>query len=391
MKNLYIFILSLTLFANCNSPSGSDLKYSGSVFINVNVNDSVSGQFLLDTGSPVSLFDSSFVSDNKLKFTIIDSVKVGGSGNSEPVLKPLYKGEKLTICKDTFTPDLVLLLDLKKIIPVEDGIIGFQYFKDKIVQIDYAQHNLKLYSSVNQLDNGFKSIPIEILGDKIYTNLTLTINDGTTLSGRFLIDTGSEYALILDNYYADSLNLYQNTEKKIRKQVKNGGVGGTTYKFLIKASKAELADFQIEDILLSCSQQKHGATTGHKSQRIGTLGNRFLDKFTLVFALPERKIFLKPNSSYYEPYTYVRSGISLGKRQEKGYVIKSILEQSAAYNAGIREGDILLSINGKDVLELGYFSTKKMLNTKGRHRLVIQRNSDILTKTTEVEDMMKLL
>jgi len=144
-------------------------------------------------------------------------------------------------------------------------------------------------------------------------------------------------------------------------------------------------------MIVSCSLNTKGAESYQKGTRIGTIGNLFLEKFDLIIDFKNNYIYLKPNKTYKNKFTYIRSGISLGEKTNKGFKIKSILNLKTTKNLNIKENDILTQIDNKSTLELGYFKTRLLLQGKGEHKLKLLRKEEIIEQTIYINDLMKLL
>lgn len=371
----------------------SSINYTNSIFIDVKLENNKKGKFILDTGSPITLLDKQFVSQNSVKLDSISQIEVGGAGNSGLKKMTLYNPINVKLLNIATKSNYVLIYELKKLIPIEDGIIGADFFYDKIVEINFNQNKIKIHKNKSSVNENFKKIPITVKDDgKFYIYLDLQITDSISAKGLFMIDTGSEFAISLNRYYSDSLNLFDKIDKKILKQVKNGGIGGDTYKFLIKAKHVKISKFILDNILISCSKQKHGASVMTNNQRVGTIGNLFLQNFDIVFNIPEKELYLKPNSNFTKGFVYYGAGgMSIGKKTEQGYTIRNVLEKSSAYKNDVKENDILVKINDTNVLEIGYIKLKETLRTPGDYNIEILRNGKILNKTITVENLMKHL
>jgi len=403
LRYLSILSLVLLLLLSCQPENNSrekkfiakkvakkNVSYINSIFTTVKINGTIKGNFLLDTGSPVTLLDSNFVSDNAISLNRVGTTMVSGSGNSEGKELPIYENVSMTAFGDSVHSDVVLVYNLKKIIPVEDGIIGVDFFNEKLVEIDYESQNVTILKDSSALDKSYMKVELVVKNSKMYIPLSLHVNETDVISGLFLIDTGSEFGVSLDRFYVDSLKLYNKTEKKITKSVKNGGVGGDTFSFLIKAENIKLEEFVINGILVNCSKNSAGATAKKSKIRLGKVGNLFLQNFKVVIDKSNANLYLKKNSNYSKEFSYIRSGISIGKT-DKGFIVKSVLTNSEADKNGLKPGDIILEINSKKTKKLGYYKTRELLQTSGVYKLKVIRGDQSLNVELEVLDLMHKL
>lgn len=389
--NIKIFLFIVMLLYSCKTAKQkSNITYMNSIFVDVSMNGDT-GKFILDLGSQITVIDSQFAKKSNIFLDSIDYVEVTGAGNSEPINLPIYSPIPIKIADKFNDSSDFIIINLKKIIPVEDGIIGQQFFQKRIIKIDYETKNISEIQKKENIPNDYTAIPIIFINSQPYIELKLKINETTTIKGLFLIDTGSEFAIKLDSYYTDSLKLFENIKKKITKKLKNGGIGGNVSSFLIKANSVKCSKFEIKNILVNCFYQKKGIGSKKRNKRIGTIGNLFLEKFHLIINLTDKKIYLKPNKNYKDFFSYVRSGISIGKKTETGITIKAILNKSPAKNENIKESDIITEINNKKTTKINYFEIRKMLQQKGKIEMKILRNNEKIQKKFFITDIMKKL
>ncbi len=390
-KIILCSILLLLYFSNCKEEKISNFTYLNSIFVNVTINDTIAGKFILDTGSPITILDSSFVAKNSIKLDSIGQILLSGSGNSKISTTTVYKNISVQTLGQVIDSKIILIYNLKKIIPIEDGIIGINFFRNKIIKIDYLKQKISFIESTEKIDKTYTKIPLTIKNDRLYAKLKVKINNNMSFEGLFLIDTGSEFAIQLDGYYSDSLDLYKKTEKKIIKNLDNGGIGGKTLKFLIKGEYTKIANFEIKNILISCSQNKNGAEKYFKRQRIGTLGNLFLDKFDLIFDINDSILYIRPNKNYNKKFTYIRAGLTLGKISNKGILIKNVWRIETMKNKNIQRNDFLIQIDNQKTSQLGYLKTRLLLEQKGKHKLKILHNKTIFETEIKTKDLMNFL
>jgi S1-C subfamily serine protease len=160
--------------------------------------------------------------------------------------------------------------------------------------------------------------------------------------------------------------------------------------------------------------------------RIGSVGGEVLKRFTLVLDYGGKKLYLKKNGKFREPFTYNKSGItvqhnglqwvqetvhletvrvasSMGELQEKDkndnnfkykfalkpvYEIVNVRKNSAAEKCGLLKGDIIVSINKTQPYKYTLQQINNLLKSEDDVwiNLEVERNSLVLKFRFKLED-----
>jgi len=176
-RTILISVFFIIIFSSCKNKTESNFTYLNSIFIDVNVGDTITGKFILDTGSPITLIDSSFANNNSIKLDSIGAAEIAGSGNSKAKLTTIFDNLEVIVFEKKINTGIIVIYDLKKTIPVEDGIIGMNFFKNNIVKIDYQNQKISILNSIEEIDTKFLKTHIIIKNNRPYVKLKLIIND----------------------------------------------------------------------------------------------------------------------------------------------------------------------------------------------------------------------
>lgn len=304
------------------------------------------------------------------------------------------------------------------------GIIGYDVFKDFVVEINYNSRYIRLHNPETfkaKTNKKWVTIPLDVHNKKPYLNSTVQLKDQMH-NVKLLIDTGSSDALWLfededikpniDLYFIDYLGK---------------GLSGSVYGKRSKVQKFGLSDFELRDVNVAFPDSAFIDLDKIYEKRNGSLGGEILKRFNLFVDYGNSKLYLKKNGFFKDTFTYNNSGIVLehnGTRFVKErirvpsndkynpdnrdaiqidfsinyrmvlkpiYKIVELRESSNAYAAGLREGDIIISINGKEVYDYKLPEINKIFHGKtGKAiKLKVDRYGLILTYRFKLDNAFK--
>ncbi|WP_111682029.1 aspartyl protease family protein [Winogradskyella tangerina] len=395
----HIILLFLGLFSsqiiaqggfilNSNSTSKINFEFvSNLMIIPIEIND-VKLSFVLDTGvSKPILFNLSNKDSLGLKNAKTFYLHgLGGDGQIEALKSGNNKfrlGEAINPNQDLyvvfdksidFTPRLGVLVH---------GIIGYDIFKDFVVEINYNSKYIRLHKPSafkKKSSKKWETIPMEIYNKKPFIEAKVDI-DNDIKDIKLLIDTGS----------SDALWLFEDQEKGLMpndslffRDYLGKGLSGSVYGKRSKIKNFNLSNFNLKQVNVAYPDSASIVIAKTYKDRNGSLGGNILKRFNLFFDYQNQQLHLKKNSNFNDAFTYNNSGIVLEHNgtmfvkeriklpsgndwgiQNKNksvqidlsynytmvlkpiYRIVELRESSNAYKAGLRIGDILITINGK--------------------------------------------
>ncbi|WP_417213240.1 PDZ domain-containing protein [Bizionia sp.] len=268
------------------------------------------------------------------------------------------------------------------------GIIGYDVFKDFVVDINYRSKYIKLSKPKRQdgdLCRKCEKIPLKFHNSKPYIIAEVTI-ENKQIPVKMLLDTGASDALWLfedaskdivstDNYFQDFLGY---------------GLSGGLYGKRSKVEALTINSFILNESLVAFPTGESIETLKKIKDRNGTIGAEVLKRFHLTFNYKESYLILKKNANFNKAFSYNKSGIDIehhGVRLIKNYNYKlengrlvyeqtpaaanyitnvnpqndfrlvtvpafeivNIRPNSPAQLIGLQLGDVILEVNGSDV------------------------------------------
>jgi len=405
MKNVIKYMVLICFFASCNSetpkkelepnsefqiPSGAFpiVYHKGRICIKGSV-DSVKCTFLFDTGADNIYFDSLFFSQNKFSYDNVAIALLPGFGVTPQRVKLIMDTVSFHFSDNVYQTDKVPILGLKQITgDFVDGIIGKNYFSEKVLEINFQHQYMKAYDSVKLAQIiGYSKIQCEDINNRLYVPLKLQINDTIVIEGKFLLDMGGAGTLGLTNPVAIQYNLNNKIEKKIKYYTKYGGVGGRSVRSVFMSKKVLIGDYQLNNFAMTYSEDKKGAGS---SKHPGFLFNGILEKFDLLIDFRNSVLYIKPNIHFKDEFQSSRLGFSYVDRSETyaawnitGFYIDSPAEQS-----GLQIDDKITHLNDQSVKEINYDQQQEIFRTAEAIKLNVMRGSEILIFNIKLKDVI---
>ena len=347
---------------SCSSKKNIDIEYDGHIYIKTTLNDSVTGNFVYDTGAPEMIIDNSFKNKNKLVFIKEEDTRMNGIGNETKNVKVIsetinYKNDgRKKKSKKTFLIDLKSILGQKA-----DGILGFKTFENRAHKIDYI--NKKIFFTKSH--KNYEVLKMILKDDKLYIPINYIV-EKKEYNGNFILDLGSSVTIL-------------NSSNKIKIDYGSefeaiGGVGGKTKGRTIFIDELKFGNLSIYKYPVDISSDKNGALS--KNNYDGILGNDILDDFDIIIDLNEKILYLKPNIKnnkhkqyFYKSFSYVnRTNI------DRSWLVSYIFINTDAYKKGLRLNDKIISINGTSVEQINHLEFYKNLKINQELELTINRD-----------------
>jgi hypothetical protein len=333
---------------------------------------------LLDTGAPTNVVDSVYFETyfNCLPF---DSVRIGTIDKKNTINSPIYS------CGSE--DKIFIVHNLKKVMPLYDGIVGGNYLRNKIVYLNYKKGIIKFLTNQQFAAKSFEdSVNFTLINNKPYIYSSLSINDTIFVNGNFLIDTGFSGGIRILEFVADSIQIDKVPCKKYRLKRKNSNMITDDKGVLLKGKDLCFGNQKVIGPIIYYSRSEKNNSLYEKKMK-GVIGNDFLKNFEIIIHYKNNEIYfntykIKNNLSFY------RSGITLGREHQNGFVIAGLIENSPADTRGIRIGDILLSIEQLKATKENFSKIVKLLRTPGFYKLKLKRNDSIFEKQVPVKKLL---
>lgn len=386
--------------------------------------------FLLDSGvSKPILFNLS--DKDSVQINNVSEITIRGLGEGKPIKALSSTGNTFRI-KNIENNDQQLYVVMDKEMnfspslgfPIH-GIMGYDLFRDFVVTINYGAKKIKFHDPESYTYKNHRkreTLPLSIFKNKAYVAGNLFLDDSEELPVKLLVDTGSSDAIWL--FEDEDINI----PEKYYEDFLGRGLNGNVYGKRTKVNSIKIGRFALKDAKAAFPDKESYRSIQNFGSRNGSVGGEVLKRFDIVFDYQRGKITLRKNGNFDTPFHYNLSGLDLqhdgvryiaesisdaggimfSDKKEFGNVqllfetqtrlslvpeiiVSGIRAGSPAHEAGLKEGDVILAVNGKRVHRYKLQEVLKMLNQKEgkRIKLLIERYNSDLMFTFVLKNMLR--
>jgi hypothetical protein len=154
-----------------------------------------------------------------------------------------------------------------------------------------------------------------------------------------------------------------------------GVAGNGSMQRITRIGKLAIGPYQFDHLVTGISESRTGLTAWKGID--GMIGGELLARFRLVVDYAHSRILFEPKRDLRRRFEYDMSGLILfAEGPDLGvYIVRYVLPNSPAAEAGLQLGDIISTVDGKAVSQLQVSTIAALLSTAGRtHHLVVERD-----------------
>jgi predicted aspartyl protease len=271
------------------------------------------------------------------------------------------------------------------------GIVGFEIFRQFVIKINYTSKTITLYRKDKfkvPKKKKYQDYYISIENTKPYINMNVTLENEDTVQAKFLLDTGASFDLLLDINSSDKIDFPKNS---ITGDMGHG-LGGALEGKIGRVDKLDFKPFALQKITTFYQNDTIFNELIEHNHRHGIIGGGVLSRFIVIFDYPNNLVYLKKNSKYKIPFYFNMSGIILADNNNysKSHLIKKVLPNSPASEAGILPGDKIIKMGASGSPELTKILIKTEFKTKEgkKIKLTILRDGKTLIKYIKLRELI---
>jgi len=219
-----------------------------------------------------------------------------------------------------------------------DGVIGYETFKRFAVRLDYGNETVT-FAAPGALAPlaGEATLPLTF-----YAHLPAVDGMLDGVAGQFWLDTGNRNALTLWTPFVNANGVLDRYRCSGETTI-GWGVGGATRGRVARAASLMLGVVDAGAPVLTLPLDSDGPTATRNVA--GNVGGDVLRRFVVTFDYAAKVVHFAPALAAAAPYDYDRSGMWIN-REGDSFLVKSVMQDGPAQEAGIRPGDRIGSVDG---------------------------------------------
>lgn len=301
--------------------------------------------FILDTGlSKTILFNViNFPKDFQIDQADVVLIRGLGDGESVEAIRSennilrighaINQNQDLLVIFDetiNFTPRLGIAVH---------GIIGYDILKDFIVEINYSRSFVKLHTTEHynyKFGHRWQTFPIELVSNKPYINVEVLLKEEEPHTLKLLIDSGGSDALWL--FENDSLGI-KPMEHQYFNDFLGKGLSGSIFGKRSKVELLSLGTYNLKLVNVAYPDEEAIYIARRHKERNGSIAGELLKRFNIVFDYQNRKMSLKKNANFNDPFSYNKSGITIEQDGERVVVEEDRALENLGYNKSNHNND----------------------------------------------------
>ncbi len=303
MKNILIFFLAIILFtscAECQETHVIPIKVKRNItLVTVKIGNIEIPDILLDTGlsfDGILIYNPNY--KDSLDLTNAIEISISGAGDGEASTALMIDSTEFILGNVKLKNQRIIMLqsDIYKGFPT-NGIIGYSIFGHYTTKLDYDKNTMTLYdkNKVN-IDSSWTELPLYFKDNNIpWVDAYVVIEDEAPILLSMYIDFAS----------GDAIELLEKTGMKfsLPEETVNAhlgtGLSGEIYGKTGKISKLILGPYELHNVAAAFAPAE---IRSKQDNADAILGNDSLRRFNLIFDYANRKLYIKPNSFFNEPF-----------------------------------------------------------------------------------------
>jgi hypothetical protein len=359
---------------------------SNKPWVYVTMNGSRPMHFILDAGSPFTILNTGL--PQKVGFSVVgDTTFAGGFKAKRYAPRACVRALGATMSNIEIGD-----IGLDQVSKVEgtrlEGLIGGQFFLRHVVRINYMESSIDVFPKTYDYHGDGSVIPLRVDG-LMFADALIEAPDGRQVKGNFIVDTGVRMPLLVNGSWADANGLLA-AEKRVPNATVGVGVNGETKGDVFRVRSATFGNFTLHDVMTVAARDS--VVISPAGGLAGIIGGDFLRRFRMTIDYPHKRLILEETPETYRPFDYDRSGtFLLGEGDDFRTIrVHDVFANSPAADAGVRAGDRIVSVDGRNARRLGLEKVRALFREDNtRYRLVLERNGELVTAQIVTKELLQ--
>ncbi|HEX4158900.1 MAG TPA: aspartyl protease family protein [Rhizomicrobium sp.] len=323
------------------------------IYAAVSVNGKGPYTFVFDTGG-VNIVTPRIARELGLKSEGKLEGRGGGSGHMD---MGLTKIASLQLGAAEVKDKIFIVAPLDALTPAEGtdmpGMVGFETFRRFVTRFDYGAHAITLISpdTFDAKDAG-AAIPFKFNGNTIEISATYQ-----GIPGNYTVDTGARMSLSLSAPFAAAHDLYRGATAA--DAVTGWGIGGPSRSRVLRGQALSFGPETVERPVVEVSTDRAGAQADPSIA--GNIGAGILKRYIVTLDYNHQTMYVKPVTVPVDDLdTFDRAGLWINQSAE-GFSVVDVMKGAPADQAGLKQGDVIVGVNGTPAASLKLYDLRKSL------------------------------
>ncbi len=177
-----------------------------------------------------------------------------------------------------------------------EGVTGYSLFGNYVVEVDYDRMIITLHESAVKIDSSWEYVPMTFK-----TNNIPWIEGGVNING----DSETPVSLYIDLASGDALELLVKEDIKfslpdsLEDAYLGTGLSGDIHGQTGRISSLKIGPYYLKEVMTSFAPAE---IRSKQDNADGIIGNNSLRRFNVIFDYKGKKLYLKPNEYFSEPF-----------------------------------------------------------------------------------------
>lgn len=368
----------LALIPAPNTPV-AEIRYEltdNHIYVKSTVNGRGPYWFIFDTGASATVIHVGRA--KQLELVSKGSVPAGGAGAAQR-MADVHPAVRLKVGDAPESEQTVYGISLDMVAQADgravDGVVGYDYFGKYVVEFDYAGSTIRLYRPEGyRYEGSGETLPFNLVMNHIRVKASVVQPGHAPVEGTFTIDTGASNAMAMTKTFVKNGNLLTTKQKALPIVPYGGGVGGKVMGRVSRIQELRLGNCTLERPVANFSEDETGYFAS--PDLAGIIGNNILKRFKVIVNYPRKEITFEKNGRFAGPDATGASGFRLEAQLPdlRSVVVRDIWPDGPAARAGVKEGDVLVQVNGHPAEHYSMEDLRTLARTAGsRISLMLKR------------------
>lgn len=282
---------------------------------------------------------------------------------SEPVKTYIYRSPEIRIGGKEIAPKFVSCVDLTMLRAISgerfEGVLGMDVMRGYVVTIDPDSGLFRIGERVpERVKKRAVPVPLTKATEQGIYSIQARVNGSGPIE--LEIDTGSNGFLSLSRKVWKEV--FRDNETATAQILIAGGDGKTTTTEIGRVARVTVSTNSYTNVI---------ARLVPNEAIPSCIGFAFFRRHVTTIDVPHHTMYLMPGKRFGTVEENDMSGLHLIKVERK-IMVYSVNQGSPASNSGIRSGDEILSINGKDADRMHLQTIREILKKKERDKITMQ-------------------